>query len=154
MAIKIGNLNFKNPETNHIFTDFSYNLFPIPNNSVGGLNVRNDLNASYDLQAIKNEISNLLNTPKYSRILNPDFGFDFNGWIGKAVTQGFAEMQRMNIVNLMKSGSRRFSLDDLQIIAVPDQLLYYVEMKISSPYFTIFQNLQGTVNQGGKFSFI
>jgi phage baseplate assembly protein W len=154
MAIKIGNLNLKNPKNDHIFTDLSYNLFPIHDNSIGGINARNDLNASYDLQAIKNEISNLLNTPKYSRILNPNFGFDFNSWIGKAVNQGFAEMQRMNIVNIMKSGSGRFSLDELQIIAVPDQLLYYVEMKISSPYFTVFQNLQGTVNQNGKFSFI
>lgn len=150
MAIKIGNLNLKNEKSDHIFTDFTHRLFPSNSNSDTSLVKKNDLNAAYDLNAIKNEIQNLLNLPRYSRILNPDFGFDFLRWIGQPISQSFADMQRMNIVNILKSGSSRFTLTDLQIVAIPEQKLYYILMNITSPYFNGEQNITGFIDSSGS----
>lgn len=154
MAIKIGNLHIKDPAKKYLFVDLNYDIFPDKLTNDSSIPSKNDINTSYDLNAIKNEIRNLLNLPKYSRILNPEFGFDFKTWIGKPVDQGFAEMQKMGIVNILKSGSSRFKLNGLQIIAVPEQRLYYIEMKISSPYFTTQHDVQGYVDTTGVFSFI
>lgn len=154
MAIKIGNLNLKKPETGHIYTDFNHRFLPNKTYNENSIPVKNDILVSYDLNAIKNEIQNLLNSPKYSRILNPEFGFDFLRWIGQPVSQGFADMQRMTIVNILQSGSGRFKVDNLQIIAVPEEKLYLVTLQLSSPYFTGNQEINGFVDGTGSITLL
>lgn len=154
MALKINNLQLKSTKTNNqVFVDFDYKIFFDKNNEDTDIPSKNDIRASYDLNAIKNEISNLLNTSTYTRILKPSFGFSFKSWVGQNISQGFAEMQKMNIVNIIHSGSGRFKLNSLNIIANKEQQIYHIYMLITSPYFDEQQNFIGTVNQQGNFAF-
>lgn len=153
MAIKIGNLNLKKSDKTFVFSDLNYSIFPKKTFTELSIPAKNDINNCHDLDAIKNEIRNILNTPKYTRITNPNFGFDFLNWIGQPISQSFADMQRMNIVNILKNGSDRFKLTGLDLVAMPDQKMYYIRLKITIPYFQGERSIEGFVN-GGLVSFL
>lgn len=155
MALKI---NLKTPNlpksVSHVFVDWNTNFIIEKNTLDESLASTNDIKVDLDLEAVKNEIRNLLSTPKYTRLINPLFGFDLKAKIGSPISQMNAEMMRMDIVNALKNSSGRFTLTGLDIFADIDQQAYYVVMNISCPYFPKEYTVTGFLPKSGTMLLI
>ena len=129
--------------------------------SVGKLNTNKlseketdkDLNTSTNFQAVKNSIINLFSTSPGQKILEPEYGLSFGDLLFLPVSKKRGQI----IGDVIYKGVRRFetriNLIELNIVAVPDQQSYEIDMEINIPEFDNNPlNLKGALSKSGFYT--
>ena len=129
--------------------------------SVGKLNTNKlseketdkDLNTSTNFQAVKNSIINLFSTSPGQKILEPEYGLSFGDLLFLPVSKKRGQI----IGDVIYIGVRRFetriNLIELNIVAVPDQQSYEIDMEINIPEFDNNPlNLKGALSKSGFYT--
>lgn len=155
MAVKI-NLSLKESEKGFTFSDFNLDvnqkkLFKSNTSKVGNFN--NDIEIDYDINAIGNEIVNLLNSKKYSRFLNPNFGLNLEHYLGQPLNQFTADFIKKDIFNYLVKTSGRFKIRSFDAFASLDSNEYQFFIAIEIPILNFSDNFKIILEPSGKFSF-
>lgn len=111
----------------------------------------NDLQAQYDLGAIKNSIRNLFITFPGQKLLNPTFGINLMQFLFLPITDITANLIGQRILNGIIQNDSRIIVKKIRVDAVIDENRYNITLLLTIPFInnsTIF-NLRGTLNNTG-----
>jgi len=114
-------------------------------NNIGAKKVKTDLNVSYDMQAVKNSIANLLSTKKSEKILNPEFGLRLEDYLFEPITETTATAIANEILTAITVFEPRVQVVELQVIPYPDQYQYVINLALRVPTLKQSLSLQGAI---------
>lgn len=135
-----------NSAIKYVYQDFNVmSMETLYTNNIGAKKVKTDLNVSYDMQAVKNSIANLLSTKKSEKILNPEFGLRLEDYLFEPITETTATAIYNEILNAITIFEPRVQVVDLQVIPVPDQYQYIINIALRVPTLKQSLSLQGAI---------
>jgi phage baseplate assembly protein W len=94
-----------------------------------------DIMADIDEAAITNSIFNILNTRQGQRFLIPQFGCNLLGYIGRPITTITAQEIGQTIYNAIRLWEPRVTIDNVLVVAKPNDAEYDITIKVSIPTF-------------------
>lgn len=144
-------LSLKQSEKTVIFSDLNLDM-SLSKNVIDNFE-RNDIAIDYDINAIGNEIVNLLNSKKYSRILNPSFGLNLESYLGESLSGITAELIRTDIYKFLTNNSGRFKITEMSSYVLVDQYTYGFSIKIEIPILNFSEQFQLYLDKSGVFRF-
>ena len=111
--------------------------------AVGTSKNAQDLKLSYDENAIYNSIKNIFNTKKGQKILTPTFGLDLEQYLFENISKENGELIGTTIFEELSLYEPRIIVNNVDIIARPDQNEYKISISITIPPLN---NKKGTAN--------
>jgi phage baseplate assembly protein W len=102
-----------------------------------------DLKLSYDEDAIYNSIRNIFNTKKGQKILSPTFGLDLEQYLFENISKENGELIGTTIFEELSLYEPRIIVDNVDIVARPDQNEYKISISITIPSLN---NKKGTAS--------
>ena len=115
---------------------------------------KRDLQPIFDTESIINAVKNILTTLPGQKILNPTFGLDLLGYLFESVTTVNAYFLGEDIIRGISGQDERLVVETINVVAVPDELLYEIDLVISVPSLKIYGlSLAGILNKDG-YSFV
>jgi phage baseplate assembly protein W len=92
-----------------------------------------DIKASFDLEAISNSLTNLLNTSQGQRFLFPDYGINLRRFLFQPITVNNGQAIGNLIFDTIKKYETRVQVEKVDVIADPENNLYEVSVIINIP---------------------
>ena len=109
-----------------------------------------DLKLDYDTHAIHNSVRNIFNTKKGQKILNPTFGLDLEEYLFDNITKENADIIGNTIYEELPLHESRARVDNVEIIARPNQNEYKINISITIPSLNNQKNnITGTLTPKG-----
>ena len=115
----------------------------LPSSPVGANKNPQDLRLAYDEAAIYNSIRNIFNTKKGQKILAPTFGLDLEQYLFENISKENCELIGTTIFEELSLYEPRIIVDNVDIVAFPDQNEYKISISITIPSLN---NKKGTAN--------
>lgn len=114
-----------------------------PDKPVGASKNKQDLKIDYDEKAIYNSISNIFNTKKGQKILNPAFGLDLEQYLFESVSKENGQTIGTTIYEELALYEPRIVVNDVGVVARPDNNEYKITISITIP---TLNNKKGTAS--------
>lgn len=92
-----------------------------------------DIKASFDLEAISNSLQNLFNTTPGQRFLFPEYGLNLKRFLFSPITVNNGKIIGNTIFNGIKKFEPRVSIQQINVVAVPDENLYEITIAVELP---------------------
>ena len=135
-----------NSAIKYVYQDFNVmSMETLYTNNIGAKKVKTDLNVSYDMQAVKNSIANLLSTKKSEKILSPEYGLRLEDYLFEPITETTATAIANEILNAISIFEPRVQVVELQVIPFPDQYQYVINLALRVPTLKQSLSLQGAI---------
>ena len=135
-----------NSAIKYVYQDFNImSMETLYTNNIGAKKAKTDLNVSYDMQAVKNSIANLLSTKKSEKILNPEFGLRLEDYLFEPITETTATAIANEILTAITVFEPRVQVVELQVIPYPDQYQYVINLALRVPTLKQSLSLQGAI---------
>lgn len=157
MAIKLNTIRTpdevqENLDRGYLYKDVSFDLNL--QNTLGGelfrSNDNKDLRGLYDSNAILTSLKNILTTSPGEKLLNPEFGLDLRDYLFESVTETKAFFIGQDILLGLAAQEPRVSLDEITVIAMPEENAYEITLGISIPTLKVYEiSLKGILNNDG-----
>lgn len=157
MAIKLNTIRTpdevqENLDRGYLYKDVSFDLNL--QNTLGGelfrSNDNKDLRSLYDSSAILTSLKNILTTSPGEKLLNPEFGLDLRDYLFESVTETKAFFIGQDILLGLAAQEPRVSLDEITVIAMPEENAYEITLGISIPTLKVYEiSLKGILNNDG-----
>ena len=90
--------------------------------------IGNDIEASYDTQAITNSLFNLFNTRKGERYLFPEYGTDIHRYLFSPLNDITARSVGVSIKRTFETFEPRVTVEDVQVVIIEDQNSFIVNI--------------------------
>ena len=90
--------------------------------------IGNDIEASYDTQAITNSLFNLFNTRKGERYLFPEYGTDIHRYLFSPLNDITARSVGVSIKRTFETFEPRVTVKDVQVVIIEDQNSFIVNI--------------------------
>ena len=138
-SIKLTELSKKTTLTNndYTYTDMHFDIMQsnrgISNDRVYKSINGKDIVVDYDEYAIRNSLTNILNTRAGQRFLIPTFGCNLLRYVGMPVTTSTGNMIGTEIDNAITKWEPRVTVDQIIIESKPDENEYDVTVYITIP---------------------
>jgi phage baseplate assembly protein W len=151
MAIKINVLEEASNgliDKQYVYKDITLDL-AFKNNTVPGFTTPifgNDINASYDLNAITNSLVNLFNTLPGQRFLFPKYGLDLNQFLFSPITVDTGDLIGNLIYNSILRFEPRVIPRSVRVLGDPENNEYRITIVIELPIFNNTTDLNFTLN--------
>lgn len=151
------NLNniFKKPTNpnsaiKYVFKDFNVlSMETLYSNALVAKKIKSDLNVSYDVQAVKNSVINILSTKKGEKILSPEFGLRIEDYLFEPVSDSIATVISNEILQALSITEPRVQVVFVQVIPLPDQNQYTINLSLKIPSLKTSLSLSGSMENGG-----
>lgn len=101
-------------------------------NSYGSIKGK-DIIVDYDEAAIRNSITNILNTRQGQRFLIPTFGCNLLRYVGMPITDSTSKQIGNEILNAIRLWEPRVTIDQVIVIANEDQNEYNITVNLTIP---------------------
>lgn len=116
---------------------------------------QNDLQASYDLDAIINSLRNLFTTTPGQRFLFPKYGIDLRRYLFQPINRTTSNQIAQTIGSGIKLYEPRVVLRELLVEEDPDQNLYNITVVIEIPMFKTTSTINSVLDvKTEKFIYI
>lgn len=145
MSIKIkslqpSSLDLKSLKQDYLYKDLSLDLENqvYLNSQLNRKEYLKDIQAFYDVNAVKNSIRNAFLTSPGEKILNPTYGVDLRRYIFEPINDFTSESIREDIESKLPRMEPRISIQNLQVIPDEDNNTYYINMQINVPTLDIY----------------
>lgn len=143
-----------NSAIKYIYQDFSIlTMETLYTNNIVARKVKNDLNVSLDIAAVKNSVSNILSTKKGEKILNPEFGLRIQDFLFEPVTDATATAISNEILNAVTLFEPRVQIVQLQVIPYPDLYQYVINLALRVPTLKQSLSVEGLI-QGDSITIL
>ena len=135
-----------------LYKDIGFDLKPAFTNNVELYkdSEKKDIAPIYDANAILNSLRNILTTSPGEKLLNPLFGLDLRDYLFEPVTETRAFFLGTDLYDGLVDQVPRIVLDNVSVVAVPDEMTYEITLQISIPSLNINGlSLRGVLNNDG-----
>ena len=157
MAIKIKSLEANSlDETSldkgYLYKDLALDLNPAYsyNSQLNRKEFLKDVQASYDIEAVKNSISNAFLTSPGDKILNPTYGIDLRRFLFEPIDDFTTEIIKDDIQTNLPLMEPRITINDIFIDADEEENQYNIELKIDVPSLGVYGlNIKSRLNASG-----
>lgn len=157
MAIKLNTIRTPSTvqetlEQGYLYKDvkFDLNLQSTAGGELFRANDNSDLESLYDSKAIITSLKNILTTSPGEKLLNPQFGLDLRDYLFEPVSENRAFFIGQDILFGLAAQEPRISLDEVLIIAIPEENAYEITLSISIPTLKVYEiSLKGVLNNDG-----
>ena len=105
----------------------------LPNTPVGSAINSQDIELSYDEEAISNSIKNIFNTKKGQKILTPNFGLDLEQFLFENISKENGAMIGTKISEELPFFEPRIAIDKITVRARPARQEYRITLSIIIP---------------------
>ena len=140
MSIKISSLQKSKAQKNisslgYLYKDVDFDLKPAYsyNNQLNRKENLKDIQAIFDVEAIKNSIVNCFLTAPGQKILNPTFGIDLRRFLFEPVDDYTSEIIEDDISQRLPLLEPRITVTNVSVIADPDAQEYQIFLQINIP---------------------
>lgn len=112
----------------------------------------NDIQAFYDIEAVKNSIANCFLTSPGQRILYPEYGIDLRRFLFSPISDGTAYFITRTIEDSLPIFEPRIEVVNVRVVPDEDNNQYDVFLQINVPSLDIFGLiLKNYLNSNGYF---
>lgn len=134
-SLQASNLEESSVKKGYLYKDVFFDLEPSYsyNNQLNRKEKLKDIQASYDIEAIKNSISNAFRTIPGQKILNPQFGIDIRQYLFEPVDIYTAELIRDDIERELPLAEPRITISDVVVEGNEDEQEYQIDLQINVP---------------------
>ena len=109
-----------------------------------------DIAGLYDIEAIKNSITNILLTSPGQKILNPEFGIDLRRYIFEPVDEFTEEDIQEDIEDNLPNFEPRIELEQVEVQALEEEQQYNIQLQINVPSLNVYGlSLRSVLNSNG-----
>jgi len=129
--------------------DFSENLIGAATNFNQTIGNGRDVAVSFDLNAIRNSLTNLFNTIPGERFLLPEYGSDLRRYVFDPISESSGRRIGREIQTSIDKWEPRVSLTKLDIVGHHDRNEYEITMVLAVPFLTEPLNLEGILTRDG-----
>lgn len=138
-SLKKSDIDQKSTENGYLYKDINFDLEPqyFFNNQLNRKERLKDVQAIFDVESVKNSISNCFTTSPGQKILNPTFGIDLRRFLFEPINKYTAEVIKDDIINKLPKMEPRISIQNLRILAKPDDNEYEIYLQINIPSLDI-----------------
>lgn len=140
MSIKISSLQKSKTgksanSSGNLYKDIDFDLKPSYsfNNQLNRKENLKDIQAIFDVEAIKNSIVNCFLTAPGQKILNPTFGIDLRRFLFEPIDNYTSDIITNDISRRLPILEPRITVTDVSVIANPDEQEYDIYLKINIP---------------------
>lgn len=140
MSIKISSLQKSKTgkssvSSGNLYKDVDFDLKPSYsfNSQLNRKENLKDIQAIFDVEAIKNSIINCFLTAPGQKILNPTFGIDLRRFLFEPVNNYTSDIIVNDISKRLPLLEPRITVTDVSVIANPDELEYDIYLQINIP---------------------
>ena len=144
MKIKIQSLEVSGTakvttQRGYLYKDLRLDLIPAYsiNRQLNRKEYLRDVQASYDVEAIKNSIANAFMTSPGQKILNPTFGVDLRRYLFEPVDIFTTDMISDDITRYLPDAEPRIKIVGVSVIPDIDNQQYLVDLQINVPSLNI-----------------
>tara|TARA_R110001583_G_scaffold11403_4_gene51631 strand:- start:13921 stop:14409 length:489 start_codon:yes stop_codon:yes gene_type:complete len=111
-----------------------------------------DIQGSYDMDAIKNSITNIFLTTPGQKILSPEFGINLRRFIFEPANSFTSYRIKADILNNLPDMEPRIELQEVTVIPVPNEHEFYVTLQINVPSLNAYGiSLKSLLNSNGYY---
>jgi phage baseplate assembly protein W len=111
-----------------------------------------DVQALFDVEAVKNSIATCFLTSPGQKILSPEYGIDLRRYLFDSVSQDTAFFIREDILNLLPIFEPRIVVSGVRVEPDPDNNQYNITLKIDIPSLNITGvTLKNYLNTNGYY---
>jgi len=144
MAIKIKSLQTDKISEESLKKDYLYKDIKLDldlaysfNSQLNRKESLNDVQALYDVEAIKNSITNAFLTTPGDKILNPTFGIDLRRFLFEPVDDFISEIIKDDIKVKLPRMEPRIELKNVTVVGDEDNQQYNISLEINVPSLDI-----------------
>lgn len=157
MKIKITSLSVDDATQNALDQDYLYKDLFLDltqrysfNNKLNRKEFLNDLQASFDIEAVKNSIKNALLTSPGEKILTPEFGADLRQYLFEPIDVYTSELIQDDIEQKLPEMEPRIEIEDVVVEGDPDNQQYNIEFTINVPSLDVYGlSIKSELNSSG-----
>lgn len=157
MAIKIksleaNSLDKTSLDKGYLYKDLALDLNPAYsyNSQLNRKEFLKDVQASYDIQAIKNSIVNAFLTAPGDKILNPTYGIDLRRFLFEPIDDFTTEIIKDDIQTNLPLMEPRITVENIYIDADEEENQYDIEIQINVPSLGVYGlNIKSRLNSSG-----
>lgn len=157
MAIKIksleaNSLDQKSLDKGYLYKDLALDLNPAYsyNSQLNKKEFLKDVQASYDVEAIKNSIVNAFLTSPGDKILNPTYGIDLRRFLFEPIDDFTTEIIKDDIQTNLPLMEPRITIDNISIDGDEEANQYNIDLQIDIPSLGVYGlNIKSRLNTSG-----
>jgi phage baseplate assembly protein W len=138
-SLKIDDISQKSLNKGYLYKDISFDLEPATflNAQLNRKESLKDVQAIYDVEAIKNSIANCFLTARGQKILNPQFGIDLRRYLFEPIDDFTAELITDDIESKLPQMEPRIKVRNVEVIPDEDNNEYNITLQIDIPSLNI-----------------
>jgi phage baseplate assembly protein W len=138
-SLKVDEVSKKSLDKGYLYKDISFDLKnqTFLNSQLNKRESLRDIQAIYDLEAIKNSIANCFLTAPGQKILNPEFGIDLRRFLFEPVDEFTAELIEDDIKERLPDMEPRIKVKDVFVLADEDNNQFLITLQIDVPSLNI-----------------
>lgn len=106
----------------------------------------NDIQADFDIAAIRNSLQNLFNTLPGQRFLFPEYGLDLNQFLFLPVTENTARAIGERMLSVINTYEQRVVVQGIRVAIDPDNNQYNISITVQLPTLNRVTTLDGVLN--------
>lgn len=122
-------------EQKHLYKDIDFDLEPAYsfNNKLNKKEFQKDIQALFDVEAVKNSIVTAFLTAPGQKILNPTYGIDLKRYLFEPVDDFTADIIQDDIQNKLPRMEPRITIENVTVIGDEDAQQYDINLQINIP---------------------
>lgn len=132
-----------------LFLDMSVDNVQAINNFSRTQTTGKDIKVAYDLNAIKNSLTNLFNTLPGERLLLPDYGADLRQYVFEPITELRARSIAREIQTSISKWEPRVKITGLDVIGIEETNEYDITITLAVPFLRESLNIRSLINRSG-----
>lgn len=138
-SLKIDKLSEKSLKGDYLYKDLKFDLETSVsyNTQLNKREFLNDIEALYDIEAVKNSIKTAFLTAPGQKILNPEYGVDLRQYIFEPIDDFTAEIIKDDIESKLPQMEPRITLRNVSVVGDEDNQTYWIELQIDVPSLDI-----------------
>ena len=138
-SLKADDIVEKSLKNNYLYKDVAFDLTPSfsYNNQLNRKENQKDIQAIFDIEAIKTSISNAFLTAPGQKILNPDFGVDLRQYLFEPVDIFTEDLIKDDIEVKLPAAEPRIEVVDVVVVGDEDTQEYSISLQVNIPSLNI-----------------
>lgn len=138
-SLEASKLDRESLKKDYLYKDIAFDLEPSYsfNSQLNRKENLKDIQATYDIEAIKTSISNAFLTSPGQKILNPTFGIDLRNFLFEPVNVFTEEIIQDTIESRLPRSEPRIEVEDVSVVGNPDLQEYDISLQINVPSLNV-----------------
>jgi len=147
--LKNVNVNINNYTYTDLFLDIQEEPIGISGNYLDVPGSGRDIKVAYDLNAIRNSLTNLFNTLPGERFLQPEYGSDLRRYIFEPISEVQGNSIGREIYSSITRWEPRVTVTGIDVLGIRDTNEYNITLSLQVPFLKTIINLKGIFRRAG-----